>query len=325
MVSKKIETSKIFNNKIIYNFLIKNFGKISKDWVFHQWSYLNQNYLAFNDLTKYFIVISLVRNTLKFFHDNGISYNYDDFYSDPELEITNFKITELAEEFDIPVETARRKIAELEKSRVIIKQKKKIILDRSVYNRIKPKSQTKNTSKYIARLSELMKENNLLNSSIDEIRINKIIQDNFSTTWLWFYQLQLPIILSWKKKLFNDFHSYYIWGTCSLNQMYNNKDIADSSMASFMLDDFIRYTMDNAGLGLNAMSISEMTKIPRATVIRKLKKLKKENMIKSNSLKQYYVSYLTPLKVAPIIQEHFKAKAEFIAKMINLLVVKNSA
>ncbi len=170
-----------------------------------------------------------------------------------------------------------------------------------------------------------MKENNLLNSSIDEIKINKIIQDNFSTTWLWFYQLQLPIILSWKKKLFNDFHSYYIWGTCSLNQMYNNKDIADSSMASFMLDDFIRYTMDNAGLGLNAMSISEMTKIPRATVIRKLKKLKKENMIKSNSLKQYYVSDLTPLKVAPIIQEHFKAKAEFIAKMINLLVVKNSA
>ena len=66
MVSKKIETSKIFNNKVIYNFLIKNFGKISKDWVFHQWGYMNQNYVVFNDLTKYFIIISLVRNTLRF-------------------------------------------------------------------------------------------------------------------------------------------------------------------------------------------------------------------------------------------------------------------
>jgi len=324
MVSKKIETSKIFNNKVIYNFLIKNFGKISKDWVFHQWSYMNQNYVVFNDLTKYFIVISLVRNTLRFFYENGIKYNYNDFYSDPELEITNFKITELAEEFDIPIETARRKITELEKSRIIIKQKKKIILDRSVYNRIKPKRQTKITSKYISRLTELMKENNLLDNSIDEIKINKIIQDNFSITWLWFYQLQLPIILSWKKKLFDDINSYYIWGSCGLNQVYNNENISDSSIGSFVLDDYIRYTMDNAGLGLNALSISEMTKIPRATVIRKLKKLEKKNMIKSNSLKQYYISDFTDLKVTPIIQEHFKIKAEFITKMINLLVNKSS-
>ena len=92
MVSKIINNSKIFDNKIIANLLIKNFGKISKDWVFHQWNYLNQNYDAFNDLTKYFIIISLVRNTLKFFHENGIKYNYNDFYSDPQLEIPNFKM-----------------------------------------------------------------------------------------------------------------------------------------------------------------------------------------------------------------------------------------
>ena len=82
--------------------------------------------------------------------------------------------------------------------------------------------------------------------------------------------------------------------------------------------------MDNAGLGSNMMSISEMTKVPRAIVMIKLKKLKKENMIKSNSLKQYYVSDFTDRKVTPIIQEHFKIKAEFIAKMINLLVNKSS-
>ena len=39
--------------------------------------------------------------------------------------------------------------------------------------------------------------------------------------------------------------------------------------------------------------------------------------------KQYYVSDFTDLKVTPIIQEHFKIKAEFITKMINLLVNKS--
>ena len=47
-----------------------------------------------------------------------------------------------------------------------------------------------------------MKENNLLDNSIDEIKINKIIQDNFSITWLWFYQLQLPIHSKLEKKAF---------------------------------------------------------------------------------------------------------------------------
>ena len=323
MASKRINNSNIFDNKIIGNLLIKNFGKISKDWVFHQWNYLNQNYDAFNDLTKYFIVISLVRNTLKFFHENGIKYNYNDFYSDPQLEIPNFKITELAKEFDIPIETARRKIDELEKLGFIIKNKKKIILDRSVYKLIKPKNQIRITSKYISKVTDLMKKNNLLNSSIDEIKINEIIQDNFSITWLWFYQLQIPIHISWKKKIFGDFNSFYVWGTCGLNETYNNKKLPTASISEDALDDYMKNILDAGGSGLNAMSISEMTKIPRATVMRKLNKLKKDKIIKSDSLKQYYVSNLTSHKITPIIQKHFEMKSVFITKIINLLILNN--
>ena len=168
-----------------------------------------------------------------------------------------------------------------------------------------------------------MKKNNLLNSSIDEIKINEIIQDNFSITWLWFYQLQIPIHISWKKKIFGDFNSFYVWGTCGLNETYNNKKLPNASISEDALDDYMINILDAGGSGLNAMSISEMTKIPRATVIRKLKKLEKKNMIKSNFLKQYYVSDFTDLKVTSIIQEHFKIKAEFITKMINLLVNKS--
>jgi DNA-binding IclR family transcriptional regulator len=37
------------------------------------------------------------------------------------------------------------------------------------------------------------------------------------------------------------------------------------------------------------MSISEMTGLPRATVIRKLKLLEKKNFLTSNSKKQFYL------------------------------------
>ena len=39
--------------------------------------------------------------------------------------------------------------------------------------------------------------------------------------------------------------------------------------------------------GINAMSISEITGIPRATVIRKLNKLIKENFLKIDTKKHY--------------------------------------
>ena len=54
-----------------------------------------------------------------------------------------------------------------------------------------------------------------------------------------------------------------------------------------------------------------------------LNKLKKDKIIKSDSLKQYYVSNLTPLKITPIIQQHFAMKSVFITKIINLLILNN--
>ena len=64
---KKINLSKKIESNEIYNCLINNYSKISTDWIYHQWNWLNQNYDAFNDLMKYFISIALIRDTLKFY------------------------------------------------------------------------------------------------------------------------------------------------------------------------------------------------------------------------------------------------------------------
>ena len=75
---KKINLSKKIESNEVYNCLINNYSKISTDWIYHQWNWLNQNYDAFNDLIKYFISISLIRDTLKFYQTLGLFYNYDD-------------------------------------------------------------------------------------------------------------------------------------------------------------------------------------------------------------------------------------------------------
>ena len=81
--------------------------------------------------------------------------------------------------------------------------------------------------------------------------------------------------------------------------------------------------IDNLGstLGISAMSISDMTLIPRATVIRKCKYLIKNDLIKLNEKKQYTLSSFNFKKILPYQTEAFKFKAKFIRKVLNLLVI----
>tara|TARA_A100001234_G_scaffold78609_1_gene69578 strand:- start:690 stop:1088 length:399 start_codon:yes stop_codon:yes gene_type:complete len=131
-------------------------------------------------------------------------------------------------------------------------------------------------------------------------------------------------MIRWKN-FFEDINSFYIWGTCGLNQVYNLKSKNKSEeIESIVLDDFLETLLEESQAGLNIMSISEMTKIPRATVIRKIKFLEKEKLVQCNNKKQYFISNFTRLKVAPIIKKQFLLKSDFLTKMINLFVVDQS-
>ena len=73
--------------------------------------------------------------------------------------------------------------------------------------------------------------------------------------------------------------------------------------------------------GISAMSISDMTNIPRATIIRKCKYLIKKDLIKMNEKKQYVLTTMNFRKILPYQTEIFKYKAKFIRKVLNLLVI----
>ena len=87
--------------------------------------------------------------------------------------------------------------------------------------------------------------------------------------------------------------------------------------------DLKNFDIENLGAetGISAMSISDMTKIPRATIIRKCKYLIKEDLVKLNKKKQYVLTSMNFRKILPYQTQIFKYKAKFIRKILNLLVI----
>ena len=146
---KQIDFSKVLTDFEVYDHMMKNYDRLGRDWIVHQWSWMNNVYQAFNDHYKYLIVISLVEKTLQFYDQMNIQYTFDQLYSKPYLQIEKFSISELCQKLQLPKETVRRKVLELEKLGALKRINKQIIIDRSVFSQVKPERQVKLTSKYI--------------------------------------------------------------------------------------------------------------------------------------------------------------------------------
>ena len=322
MSNRTPDISKKLNNEVVYDFLINHYGELSVDWVVHQWNWLNTNYKCFNDLIKYLIGIRLVQTTLEYYFENGVTIDYDKFYSEQSLQIEKFNISNLSKEFNLPKETMRRKIQELEDQGVIRKKNKTIFFDRSAYNLVKPINQIKITSNYLHKILKIMKKEGYVNKVISSDDIVKKIKLNFSRCWLWFYQFEIQNIIGWKN-YFQDINEFYVLSTCWINQVYNTQNkINFSDTTNKILDNVHEFVTKNPGTGLNALSISEMTGLPRATVIRKNKNLIKKNLLELDEKKHYYVPYSMLKAVQPFVREkNFRNKSVMIAKFLNLVMI----
>ena len=321
---QEIDFSKTLSDDQVYESIMSHYSTLSKDWISHQWNWMNNVYASFNDHYKYMIVISLVEKTLQFYDQMNIQYSYDEYYSKSYQQIEKFSITELCEKLDLPKETVRRKVLELEKEGVITRNKKKIIIDRKAFPFVKPDNQIKISSKYIYLVSLALNKDKVYSKKLDQKAIENIIKKKFSLSWRWFYRMQIPLIIGYHK-FFKDLTTFHIWGTVCMNQVLNVTDQLNSDKNKPSLDYFTtsNIVIENLGAetGISAMSISDMTNIPRATIIRKCKYLIKEDLIKLNEKKQYVLTTMNFRKILPYQTEVFKYKAKFIRKVLNLLVI----
>ncbi len=321
---QEIDFSKTLTDEKVYNIIMSNYSDLSKDWISHQWNWMNNVYGSFNDHYKHMIIISLIEKTLQFYDQMNIQCDYDEYYSKSYLEIEKFSIIELCQKLDLPKETVRRKVLELEKEGVITRIKKKIIIDRKAFKIVKPETQIKFSSKYIYLVSKALNKNRVYSKKLDQKTIENIIKKRFTLCWRWFYRMQIPLVIGYHKFM-KDLTTFHIWGTVAMNQVLNVSKQLDTSNNKTSLNFFKtnNVLIDNLGsnAGISAMSISDMTSIPRATVIRKCQYLLKEDLVKINSKKQYVLSSMNFKKILPYQTEVFWFKAKFIRKVLNLLTI----
>jgi len=303
----------------ILKVLERKYSLMGPMWVNQQCEWMNGIYASFKNHDKFLILIFLVKKTLDFYSRNFTKVTYEEFYSKDIVQIERFSIAEISEALCIPKESARRKILELEEVTAIRKIKNKIIIDRSKFYFTKPQNSIKRISRFLTTLSDISENENFLSDSITSEELELIIKDNFSYVWKLYYELQIPMMIRYKK-VFGDIESFHIFGICVLNEHLHAKKVTEHDMHR---DEFLNsfFSSENSQ-GINAMSISDITGIPRATVIRKLKNLVKQKKLRID-IKKHYKLTMSFAKILKPIQRNTLVKlANFSAKVYNLELIE---
>jgi len=315
------EISKQINSKDIREVLEKNFSSIAPIWVPSQIAWMNNVYRTFNDYEKFMIVMHLLMKTFEVYSKNFVKLNYEEFFSQVEVEVEKINVTEVSNSLNIPKETARRKINELEKLGTIKKIKKKFIIDRDTWPSIKPEETIKRMSKFLSILSKMVFKEGLISEQINSENIMEVSKEYFSFVWKLYYEMQMPMLLSFKK-IYGDLETFHIHGICISNHALNSKKNDNSKMSKeFYLEKYF-FGDNKDSLGINAMSISDITGIPRATVIRKLKKLIQKNYLILDDKKHYFSSRFYKKEIMNVQKSTFNNLSKFAACIYNLSLLK---
>ena len=281
-ISSEIDKDEV--NKFIFN----NFNSISPYFYKLISEWMSDAYKIFKDLDKFLILIYLINTDFEFFRRNNLNITYESFYKDKTLEINKINLIQISKDLNIPKESVRRKISELEKKGIIKKKGKKIFLDRSAYKSQEPINTLKNVSVLLSKFSEILKKKNLTIKSLDRTEVSKLIKNNFSFCWYQFFKFIFSYCYRWRK-YFGDLEIMLIGITIAFNSV-TTASIKLKGIESY-IDKWREDILQNNIRGINAMSISEITGIPRPTVIRKINSLIKLNMVEMDKNKLLNVKF----------------------------------
>ena len=315
-ISNEIDEDKIL--KIIN----KNFSKLAPSYFKLVANWLVRSYGVFQDIDKFIILIYFINKDLIFYRKNGLIINYDTFYKDKSLEIPKINIIDVSKDLRIPKESVRRKVQELEKQGVIKKTGKKIFLDRSAFITAKAEKTLQDFSILVNKFSEILVEEKITNKVFTTKEISQSIKNNFSFCWYQFYKFLFIFTNRWRVNI-ADLESLTIGFVVLLNTV-DNKNFKTKKLNRK------KWLADSQGaddVGVNAMSISEITDIPRPTVVRKLKYLIKKNWLNINEKKliTMNVKGMTFKQASRLNDLNMKNLSNFLYRIFNQIKVTNTS
>ena len=271
----------------IYDSYCNNYDSIHYLFVEFQFSWLQQAYQALKDLDKYNILVYLYKENFIRLNEIFKVKSLNEFYLNPRFNLEKINIIQISQELRLSKETTRRKILELHEDGILIKNKKVITVTLKAGLLQKPENTINSFSKILQYVSFLLvKEQSVKNYYKKEFFIKKI-KERFTQILAIFLDYQIKYLLTRKALVNNDMEMFFIFGTLLYNQIMFMKK---SEKRSHYQKEWIEQVLEVGDKkGINAMSISDLTGIPRPTVIRKLKILLKQKDIYKDKNNLYYL------------------------------------
>ena len=310
----KDKVFEVFQKNI--NEVLKGLYRLQQEWV-------NRAYLNFNDFDTYLILMYLMNKVYVNYSDRFHYMSMDAFYSQEKVGIEKLNLIEISKELNIPKETVRRKINYLQKHDIIIRTGKTIFLNSKGLEIQKPLATIENMATLLSKVSIYLSAEDWFGKALEKEDIKKFITEHFTVSWEYWYRFQIPYLVR-HRTFFGDLESWNVWGSIGLVQI---RDLIESiendvTRKPETYGDFFLATLKHKSKrGINASSISDISAIPRATVIRKLKSLEKNKHIIRNKKLEYSMG--NNREHMKVIGENYRlsqrAFSEYCTTMFNLM------
>ena len=312
-ISDQID-EKLINQTIKNNFalLAPSFFTLTNNWFI-------RSYDHFNDIDKFVIIIYLINKDLIFFRKNGVKIDYETFYRDKSIEIDKISISDISKDLNIPKESTRRKLLDLEKGGVIKKSGKKIFIIRDAFYAARATDTLNEISTILHEFNKILKKEKLVNEVYSVKEIIASMKENFSFCWYQFNKFWFLYMGRWRDEL-KDLEILCIGMVVVINAVKNKEFNPKKNLRSFQKE-----LMGSDTRGVNAMSISEITGIPRPTVVRKLKylidkkflQIDKKNLITFNAKESAFIT------TTKMVDQNMLDLSNFIFRVFNQIKIIN--
>jgi len=263
-----------FDKSTIHEVLQKNILSHWNTWGKFQQAWANRAYKTFKDFDKYIVLIYLVRDSWQQSADKFEYHSYNEFYSQDKVIIDKINLIKISAELNIPKETIRRKVNELQEEGILSREGKQIILSRKAANYQKPQTAMDALASFLEKKSNILQREEWFGTSISKDETVAYIEKYYTIIWLRFLKLQIPFLIRHRTN-FGDLETWMIWGNVAIHHQKNLSKAHSQTLTTDRTAEGVNYAnyygkVSNVKIerGVNASSIADITSIPRATVIR---------------------------------------------------------
>jgi predicted transcriptional regulator len=315
----------VINKEEVFEiFSRSSFEAIAPFYKFQQ-TWVNKAYSVFKDFDTYLILMYLKQKIYVDYSDRFHYMSVDAFFSQEKVAIEKINLIEISKSLNIPKETIRRKINFLQEKEIIFRKGKSIYLNSKALAIIKPNDTLPMLAIFFEKMSVILSKEDWFGISLKRENIEQFIKEHFTFCWEYFYRFQIAYLIK-HRIAFGDLESWNIWGSVAIVQVSafteSKKHIIREELTNYE-NYYFSMLKFKSERGINASSIADISSIPRATVIRKLRVMEKKGYIKRNKRLEYTLGQAKNLKK---FQTNYlinqKNLSDFCTTLFNLM--KNS-